>query len=72
MQTPLTVAIEEYKKRTAKIIADSKLPAVIWKDCILMSIMKDLDVIAKEQYKDELIAYQNAVEKKEGEKSSSS
>ena len=56
-EKPLTVQIEECKQLLAKIVVDSKLPAIIWKDCILPPLMEDLRFAAQEQLKSELNEY---------------
>lgn len=67
MEKTLTILIEENKNALAKLIVDSGLPAIVWKDSIFPPILNDLKKVSEEQYKQELQAYNESI-KKESEK----
>lgn len=60
-EKPVTVAIEDTRRELAKVLADSKLPAVI-----LIPLVKDslslLASIAEAQYKEDLESYRKETE----------
>ena len=65
-EKPVTVAIEDTRRELARVLADSKLPAVI-----LMPLVKDslsvLTSIAEAQYREDLESYRKEAENDGGE-----
>ena len=65
-EKPVTVAIEDTRRELARVLADSKLPAVI-----LIPLVKDslsvLTSIAEAQYKADLESYRKETENDGGE-----
>ena len=65
-EKPVTVAIDDTRRELARVLADSKLPAVI-----LIPLVKDslsvLTSIAEAQYREDLESYRKEAENDGGE-----